>query len=143
MRKIPYQSHSRDIPISVPLFTTAFVLPHIPHSQLSHQFRICDCHRGNFRLHCLFCLHCSISSCHKRSLPESPILHRKNPWCPSSPNELTIGDLFSHRSEWVNLQKKQNWIKIDHSTHLELIETLTCLGMVRQPSLECVPLMVR
>jgi hypothetical protein len=129
MRKIPYQSHSRKMPISVPLFTTTLVLPHIPQSWLSRQFRICDCHCGNFQLHCLFYPHCSISSCIGRSLPESPILHRKNPRCPSSPNKLTIGNLFSHTSKWVNLQEKQNWITINHSTHLELIETLTCLGM--------------
>ncbi len=98
MRKIPYRSHSRDVPISVSLFTAAFVLPHIPHSRLSRQFRICDCHRGDFQLHCLFCPHCSISSCRECSFLESPILYRKNPRCHFSSNELTIGDLFPIRA---------------------------------------------
>ena len=131
MRKIPYRSHSRDIPRSFPLFTMTLVLPHIPHSQLSCQFRVCDRQHGNFWLHCLFRPHCSIYSCFKCSLPESPILHRKKPRCHSSPNELMISNLlFSHTSKWVNLLMKQNWIMIDHNAHLKLIKTLTCLGMV-------------
>ncbi len=98
MRKIPYRSHSCDIPISVSLFTTAFFLPHIPHSRPGRQFRIFDCHRRDFQLHCLFCPNCSISSCCERSFPEPPILHRKIPRCPSSSNEPTIGNLFPIRA---------------------------------------------
>ena len=43
----------------------------------------------------------------------------------------------------IQRTKEMNWIAMGHSIHIELIETLTCLGMVRQPSLGCVPLMVR
>ena len=99
MRKTPYQSPLRDIPISVSLFTMVFGLPHTPHSWLSRHLRICDCHCGNFRLHRLFRPHCSISIRRKRSFPESPILRRKNPRCPSSSNMLMIGDLFP---KWAN-----------------------------------------
>ena len=130
MRNIPYQSNSRDKPRSFPLFTKTLVLPHISHSRLSRQFRFCDCHRGDFRLHCLFRPHCSIYRCFECSLPESPILHRKNSRCPSSPNELTISNLFFSYEQMGQSTNETNWITIDHNTHLELIKTLTCLGMV-------------
>ena len=94
MRNIPYRAHPSDIPVSFYLFTTTLALPHIPHSRLSRQFRSCYRHRGDFRLHCPFHPHCSNYRCFECSLSESPILHWKNPRCPSSSNELTIIDLF-------------------------------------------------
>ena len=94
MRKTPYQSPLRNIPISVSLFKTVFGLPNTPHSRLSHHLRICNCRCGNFRFHRLFRPYCSISICRKCSFPELPILRKKNPRCPSSPNELMIIDLF-------------------------------------------------
>ena len=100
MRIIPNQSHSSvrshsgDRPRSFPLFTKMLVLPHISHSWLSCQVWSCDCHRGNFRPYRLFSPHRSIYRCFECSLPEPPILHRKNSRCPSSPDELTIINLF-------------------------------------------------
>ncbi len=100
MRIIPNQSHSSvrshsgDRPRSFLLFTKTLVLPHTSHSQLSCQVWSCDCHCGNFRPYRLFNPHCSIYRCFKCSLPEPPILHRKNSRCPSSPDELMIINLF-------------------------------------------------
>ncbi len=87
-------SHSGDRPRSFPLFTKTLVLPHISHSRLSCQVWSCDCHRGDFQPYRLFSPHRSIYRGFECSLPEPPILHRKDSRCPSSPEELTIINLF-------------------------------------------------
>jgi hypothetical protein len=83
-----------DRPRSCPLFTKTLVLPHISHFRLSRQVWSCNCHRSNFQPYRLFSPHRSIYRGFTCFLPEPPILHRRNSRSPSSPDKLTIIDLF-------------------------------------------------